>query len=397
MNVIVPLFLLAPLVIVPFGYRLLEVASPGSRPPSIALAAVLPAAAFLVVSFVLAPGLAAAVLALPWVAVTGWVAATAAIRRLRDPARFRPSVGHATDAAAVFLAIGATFALTDRLGARPFDFPSTVILLTAVHFHYAGFALPLAGALAFTRRPRRSLEVALGAVVVGIPVTALGFFGFPIANWVGAVLTASGGFAIGLATIAVARGLAVRAAVVLAVIAGTSLLVSMPLAIVYATGTLLGTAWLPIDLMARVHGSLNALGFALPVIAAWTLDVRSRTSRAERRPKWMTRSQLWATGVVTGVVVGIGVPIGGFMAGALGLAAVLLIALRPPRNAPVGGLMLGFGSVWLVMFGTAGVSCSIDCVGPDLRPWVAAGLVMLGFGIILTARAFRSEPRLVIR
>ena len=49
----------------------------------------------------------------------------------------------------------------------------------------------------------------------------------------------------------------------------------MPLAAIYATGTLTGLAWLDLSTMARIHGSLNALGFALPVVLAWTLDRRA--------------------------------------------------------------------------------------------------------------------------
>ena len=57
-------------------------------------------------------------------------------------------------------------------------------------------------------------------------------------------------------------------------IAGASLIVSMPMAIVYATGTLFRTAWLDIEDMAAIHGTLNALGFSLAVVVAWTLERR---------------------------------------------------------------------------------------------------------------------------
>lgn len=282
MNVVVPLFLLAPLVLVPLGYRLLEVVSPESRPPALALRFVLLAAGLLVIAFRLEASLIAGVLALPWLMVTGGTAAAAGVRWMRGPDRFQPNVRHATDAAVTFLTVGAIFALTDRLGIQPFGFSTTIILLTAVHFHFAGFVLPLAGALAWTRRPSRWTELALGAVVVGIPITALGFFGLPPANWIGAVLTAAGGFGIGLATLAVARSMARGFAVALAVAAGASLLIAMPLAAIYATGTFTGAVWLGIDTMARLHGGLNALGFALPVIVAWTLDRRARAPIAPR-------------------------------------------------------------------------------------------------------------------
>ena len=276
MNVVVPFFLIAPLFLVPFGLRLLGVATPGAEPPPLAHRVVLPASLLLTVSFMAEPGVAAAVLSLPWLGLTAVIAIVAGVRLLKDPARFRPGVRHATDAAVAFLAVGATFATIDRLGARPLDFASDIILLTAVHFHFAGFALPLAGALARGRRPTRWLEIAIGAVVFGIPVTALGFIGIPYANWVGAMLTAAGGFGIGVATILVAPGLGPGRARILAVIAGASLLVSMPMAVIYSTGVLLGSTWLGLDTMARVHGALNALGFAVPVIVAWTLDRRSR-------------------------------------------------------------------------------------------------------------------------
>ena len=36
MNVVVPLFLIAPLFLVPFGLRLLAIATPGAEPPRFA-------------------------------------------------------------------------------------------------------------------------------------------------------------------------------------------------------------------------------------------------------------------------------------------------------------------------------------------------------------------------
>jgi hypothetical protein len=273
-SVVVPLFLIAPLFLVPFGLRLLPVATPGAEPPRLATRVVLPAALLLTLSFMSEPGVIAAALSLPWLGLTATVAIAAGVRLFKDPARFQPSVRHAADAAVAFLAIGATFATIDRVGAHPFDFRSEIILLTAVHFHFAGFVLPLAGALAYRRRHHRWLEIALGALVVGIPITALGFLGIPYANWIGAMLTALGGFGIGIATVLVARHLDPRGARALATVAGASLLISMPMAVIYSTGTLVGATWLDLSTMARIHGGLNALGFAVPVMVAWTLSCR---------------------------------------------------------------------------------------------------------------------------
>lgn len=284
MNVVVPLLLMAALVLIPLGFRLLGMVVPGSEPPAALRMATIPAAIALAVSFAQPAGVIAAALALPWLALTGLVALAAAVRLLRDPGRFRPGPRHAIDAAVAFLAIGATFAMTDRLGIRPFDFSATIILLTAVHFHFAGFVLPLAGALAYRRRPSRWLEFALALTVIGIPTTALGFFGLPAVNWVGSMLVATGGFTIGLATLATASSMTSRLAQGLLAVAGASLLIAMPLAATYATGTFTGNAWLELGMMARIHGGLNALGFALPVVVAWSVEGRAGRDRMAFAP-----------------------------------------------------------------------------------------------------------------
>ena len=56
MSVVVPLFLIAPLFLVPFGLRLLAVATPGSEPPRLAMRLVLPAALLLTLSFMCRAG-----------------------------------------------------------------------------------------------------------------------------------------------------------------------------------------------------------------------------------------------------------------------------------------------------------------------------------------------------
>jgi hypothetical protein len=275
MSVVVPLLLLAPLVLVPLGLRLLAVAAPGSAPSFALQAAAIPAAIALAIGFILPQGPLAAAFALPWLTVTGLIAGVAGLRVLHDPARLRLGPRVATDAAVAYLAIGASFAVTDRLGVRPFGFAPEIILLTAVHFHFAGFILPLAGALALHRRASRGLELALGFVIIGIPTTAVGFFGFPLVNWAGSMRVATGGFGIGLGTLAVSRRMTSHVATVLAAIGGVSLVLAMPLAATYATGTLTGAAWLDLALMARIHGGLNALGFALSVVLAWTFERRA--------------------------------------------------------------------------------------------------------------------------
>ena len=52
-------------------------------------------------------------------------------------------------------------------------------------------------------------------------------------------------------------------------VAGVALLLSMPLAVVWATTSWLGIAFLSVPLMAATHGALNVVGFAVPAVFAW--------------------------------------------------------------------------------------------------------------------------------
>jgi hypothetical protein len=335
--IVIGLFLLGPLVAVPLGMRLLEARGDpvSDRVLHAARLAGLPAALVLAVSFLLPAGAFAAALAIPWALVTAAAAVAALLHFARDPRRWSIHLDLAIDAAFGFLAVGGMFAFTDRLGLEPFGFAASIILLTAVHFHFAGFVLVTAGVLAFRHVPDRPVVVGIAALVIGIPTTALGFFGFPIFAWVGAILVADGGLSIGLATARVAAGLAPKPARWLARLAGASLLVSMPLAIVYATGVFIGAGWLDVATMARSHGLLNVIGFAIPAMVAWSIG---RPTTERHSASFDFGSNLFLVAISAALLAWLAaltsLPL--VIRGALGLAgaAVLLAAVtsRPSRS-----------------------------------------------------------------
>lgn len=236
---------------------------------AIALLMVTPA----IMALVLPRGGAAAVLVLPWLGLTialglsvlCWVLPSLLAGRGRiDPWRL------GVVAAVGFLAVGATWAVIDRAGLQPFGFGRTIVLLTAVHFHVAGFVLTLAGALAARARPGRATSAALAALVVGMPLTALGFFGLPVVSWIGAMLVSAAGIGIGAATIAIGRRAPDRIARAGLLVGGATLFLTMPLATAYATGATFGIGFLDIPAMAAIHGGLNVVGFAIPTMAGWS-------------------------------------------------------------------------------------------------------------------------------
>jgi len=261
MDAVALLFGLGPIVVVPVGVRLLGpgAVGPSRRARPVALATGILAAAALV----LPTGAVAAALVIPWATVTT-ILALAAARRL---VASRQPVELAHLAAAGFLTVAATFLVQDRLGTWwPPHLDPVIVRLTATHFTFAGFAMVLAGALAASNGASAA-TVGVALAIAGIPLTAASFVGLTPAALPGALLVAGGGLAIAVGTLRVARapGPGRR----LLRVAGASLLVSMPLAAGYAIGQASGWPWLDIRQMIAIHGTVNALGFAVPAMFGW--------------------------------------------------------------------------------------------------------------------------------
>lgn len=234
----------------------------------------LPAALALGVACWLPAGLAAGVATLPWLAVTVGFAGIG-VRRLRLGLR-RDLDGLCRDVALIFALVGATWALLDRSGLRPLGFDAAIVALTAVHFHYAGFLLPLfAGLVQAQLFFLRLASRAVVGVILGVPAVALGITVTQL-KW-GTSLESAAGCGLALAGMIVAT-LQVRIASdgrqrvstrALLAVSGIALFISMVLAASYA---LRGTQLLPalaLPQMRLLHGGLNALGFGLAGVLAW--------------------------------------------------------------------------------------------------------------------------------
>jgi uncharacterized protein (UPF0548 family) len=248
------------LVVVPLGLAIADRAVNGPTTPVLAtLTRLAPiAAAGAAASFVPDPGPLAAALTLPWLAL-GAAAGVIGVGRFLSRRNVEAAVG--TDAALVFLAVGAGWLTISRAGLNPLGFSDAIVELTAVHFHYAGFALPLiVGVVAsiLGRSPLVPLWVA-----IAVPLTAAGITVGGVAEWLAATFMAAGGLAGAALVLTFAmRTLDARARVPL-VVAGVSLAAGMLLALGWAWSARFGWDYLGLDGMARYHGTLNGLGFGL--------------------------------------------------------------------------------------------------------------------------------------
>lgn len=274
------LLLLAPLALVPLGLRLAEPddsRDEGRGPWAVAVASWLFSAPLLVGAFHRPAGLAAALMTIPWLVTTSLLAACG-LARLRYGMRAFADVCLA--AGIIYLPVGAAWAVASRAGWWPLDFEPVIVLLTAIHFHYAGFLLPVCTALAARAVGGRVATVACVTVILGVPLTAAGITatqlgaGMRLEAAAAAVMAAGGLLSAWLhLRLALRPGPALPR--LLWGVATAALVFSLVLALLYGLRVVLPVAWLDIPWMRALHGTANALGFGGAGVLGWTFTVNS--------------------------------------------------------------------------------------------------------------------------
>jgi YndJ-like protein len=275
------LFLLAPLVIAPLGLGLIALV-PGFASRLLAAAVRLQpiGAALATVAFLIPIGVATGIFASAWLLVCALAALAAVIDlvegRSLDPVRLAPA------AAVGFMAFGAVWLVLSRAGIAPLGLSPAVVELTAVHFHFTGFAATLMAALVLSSLHHErgtSRKTALAAallMIAGSPVVAAGWATpFRVLQVAGASLVTAGVMA--TATVILFRGgslVETRQSRTLLRLSALAPLVPMVLAVEYSAGHVFGFPTLDIQAMALIHGNLNALGFSLLGLLSWSIDHR---------------------------------------------------------------------------------------------------------------------------
>ncbi len=257
----------AVLAVVPLG--LAQCGIP--RPLSLVNALPLLAAA---ASFAVEQGWLAALLCAPYCLWAMYLAGTT-ISRLR--ARGSHPLHHvAVDAAIFYLAGGAIFLELSRAGLYWPRFTDAVVLMTALHLHYAGFAACVFVALTGSGLGRKAetplYRFAAWAVIAGTPLMTLGT---ALTRWLevaAALLMAVGVTLVSALAMLTARS---RGVSLLFSITAAATVLAMAIAGMYALTQVAGAFWLPIPQMAIVHGVANAFGFATIGLVAHWINQRS--------------------------------------------------------------------------------------------------------------------------
>jgi hypothetical protein len=263
------LLVLAPLVIVPVG--LVVAGRPDGRTATLLRLA---AAAITVPALLADRGGPAGALALPWLGVAVSLALPPAITWLRRPDLHPAALARLASPA--YLVVGATWLVASRLGLEPVGIGEPTVELTAVHFHFAGFAAALLAArtheVAARITPRWAAAGTL-LTIISPPIVAVGFTtGSAPAQIGGAVLLSVGVWIVAALTLAAVVPLTGDAgAKVLLGASALSVGAPMVLAVFWAAGQHYDVPALDVPAMARIHGSLNAFGFSLAGLLGWVV------------------------------------------------------------------------------------------------------------------------------
>lgn len=277
MDAIEYLFLVAPVAIVPLGLRILCRRS--SRPfhqQRIWLAGWMLAALAAVISFRMEPGTLSASVAALWLlfAAATLAAGFIGLRNTKLDWSFRI----ASLAALAYLAGGAVWLVMSRAGMTPLGFAEPIVLLTAVHFHFAGFAatvIALCARSAISQRlgyaPSFSTAVVFGVMAAPALIAAAIVYSKPI-QFASVILSALTLFSLSLTALAGLPHVRSRLAQILLTISSLSVLAGMSFAVFYALGELRNDLFVSIPRMAVWHGLLNGVGFGLCGLLGWNCE-----------------------------------------------------------------------------------------------------------------------------
>lgn len=196
---------------------------------------------------------------------TVWLAASIGFA-VRPMARFlsratRNACESAADLAPTFVAFGAVWLLAYAAAVALGGFGPTVVFLTAVHFHVAGGCLLVLAALSGRVIRDRFSRIASGAVILGIPLTAIGISAGGFAEAITGSVMAIAGALVAVNELRAAQRIGTVRSQLLLVASAVSLVVAMGVAAAYAvqgTGHWFG---LTVDRMVAIHGVLNSVGF----------------------------------------------------------------------------------------------------------------------------------------
>ncbi|WP_242246656.1 YndJ family protein [Bacillus cereus group sp. BfR-BA-01523] len=208
--------------------------------------------------------------ALLWFAYTGIVALFGVSRLLERG--WKPIEETAIDSAFIYLFLGGFWFFASVAKVSIMHFSSDIVLLTAAHFHYSAFLLPLsAGLLGREREKRSKVYDAIMFIIVISPMTvAIGITYSRIFEFFAVFIYLCAIYGYGV-YVWRTKFNAISAKILLT-LSSSTLMVTIMFSLIYSYGNFKQVMTITIAQMVWIHGVVNGIGVALPAFVGWMIE-----------------------------------------------------------------------------------------------------------------------------
>ncbi|KAA0767393.1 hypothetical protein DT250_20745 [Bacillus sp. AR2-1] len=208
--------------------------------------------------------------ALLWFVYTGIVALFGVSRVLERG--WKPLEETAIDSAFIYLFLGGFWFFASVAKLSIMHFSSDIVLLTAAHFHYSAFLLPLSAGLIGRKREKRSkvYDAIMFFIVISPMTVAIGITYSRVFEFFAVFLYLCAIYSYGI-YVWRTKFNAISAKVLL-IISSSTLMVTIMFSLVYSYGNLKHVMTITIAQMVWIHGVVNGIGVALPAFVGWMIE-----------------------------------------------------------------------------------------------------------------------------
>ncbi|WP_242235304.1 YndJ family protein [Bacillus cereus group sp. BfR-BA-01316] len=210
------------------------------------------------------------VFALLWFMYTG-ILALFGISRLLERG-WKPLEEAAIDSAFIYLFLGGFWFFASVAKLSIMHFSSDIVLLTAAHFHYSAFLLPLSAGLLGRKREKRSkLYDSIMFIIVISPMTvAIGITYSRVFEFFAVFIYLCAIYGYGVYVWRTKFN--AMSAKVLLVLSSSTLMVTIMFSLIYSYGNFKQVMTITIAQMVWIHGVVNGIGVALPAFVGWMIE-----------------------------------------------------------------------------------------------------------------------------
>ncbi|WP_078410391.1 YndJ family protein [Priestia abyssalis] len=211
-----------------------------------------------------------AVFAAVWFIYTGLIALFG-VKRLLERGT-KPLGELSIDSGLIYLSLGGFWFFAYAADMQVMHFTKITILLTAIHFHYSAFIIPiLVGFLGRKALSNRNGYTAMTLVVVLSPLTvAIGITYSRVIEFLAVLIYVAALYAYGFFIFR--TDFRKKAAKILLSFSAAILLVTIFFSFIYAYGRVQESVTLTISEMIFIHGVVNAFGVVLPALLGWLIE-----------------------------------------------------------------------------------------------------------------------------